>query len=398
MWLAAVIVGAAACKAKEAEKEAEHASVAAKTIVVAPQAFTETLGAMGTVAARPGHVATLSAPAQARIAKVNVSPGQTVQADQVLVELEQAPFQAALQSADAAFAAAEQAHQRLQRLAGEGIVARKEVEQAAADVARARADVAAARRAEQLSILRSPIAGVVTRMTGTLGASVDPSQPLVEIADPTMVDVLLAITPSEAGRVRSGARVSLTAGQATGGEALGIGTVTDLSSTVDTATRSVTVRVQAPTTRRPLRIGETIFGAIAVGSRASAIVVPLESLVPEGDEFHVFVVDANGVAHEREVKVGGKTSTSAEIVEGLKAGERVVTFGAYAVQDSAKIVPPTTSGDSAKSETPEEAPAKGAPAKGAPAKSAPEKSAPAKSAPAKSAPAKGDSSAKSKKP
>ena len=109
------------------------------------------------------------------------------------------------------------------------------------------------------------------------------------------------------------------------------------------------MRVEAPTTRRRLRIGETVFGAISVGMRPSAIVVPLEALVPEGEEFKVFVVDSNSIAHEREVKVGGRTSTVAEILEGLTAGERVVTSGAYGVADSAKVVPPSDSAKGAAS-------------------------------------------------
>jgi len=60
--------------------------------------------------------------------------------------------------------------------------------------------------------------------------------------------------------------------------------------------------------------------------------------VPEGYEFKVFVVDGAGVAHERDVKVGGRNNTGVEILEGLQAGERVVTYGAYGVQDSAKVV------------------------------------------------------------
>ena len=68
--------------------------------------------------------------------------------------------------------------------------------------------------------------------------------------------------------------------------------------------------------------------------------------MPEGDGFKVFVVDATGTAHEREVKVGARTSSGVEIVEGLKAGERVVTSGAYGMQDSAKVVAPKP--DSAK--------------------------------------------------
>jgi len=352
---AGLAISLVACKkAKEGDAEpAVHATVAASTVTVAPQAFTETLGAIGTVVSRAGHAATLSAPAAGRVANILVTSGQSVRVGQTLVELDQAPFQAALQSANAALAVAERANERQQRLAQEGIVPRKDAEAAAAEVARARAEAVAAKRIEQLSILRSPINGVVTRMSATLGASVDPAASIVEISDPTALDLLLSVTPTDAARVRPGAKVTVSAGQSATGEPLGIGSVLDVAGTVDTTTRSVAVRVEAPTTRRRLRIGETVFGAIAVGMRASAIVVPLEALIPDGEEFKVFVVDANSVAHEREVKVGGRTSTVAEILEGLTAGERVVTTGAYGVADSAKVVAP---GDSAKGVVPKEKP------------------------------------------
>jgi RND family efflux transporter MFP subunit len=325
-------------------------TVGAKTMVVTPQSFTETLGAIGNVVGRPNHTATLAAPSAARVERVLVMTGQSVQAGQVLIELDQAPFQATVRSADAALQAAERAYERQQRLANEGIVARKDAELAAADLAKARADAEAAHRMAALSILKSPIAGVVVRLTATLGASADPAQPLVEVADPSALDVLMSVTPTDASRVHPGAKATLSAGQSASGEPLGVGTVTDVGGTVDSTNRSVAVRVQAPTTRRPLRIGETVFGQIAIETKPSAIVIPIEALVPQGDAFQVFVVDANNIAHARDVKVGGKTDTSVEITEGLKAGERIVTYGAYGVQDSAKVVPPTVvpaQGDSA---------------------------------------------------
>ena len=334
------VAGVAACHKGEEEQAAEpHPIVSATTIVVAPQAFTEQLGAIGTVTGRSGHVATLSAPAQSRVEQVFVSAGQVVRAGQTLVVLDQAPFRAAAQAADAALATAERTLERQQRLAEEGIVPKKDADQAAADVAKARADAIAARRALELSTLRAAINGTVTRLTATLGVGVDPSQPLVEITDPSALDVLLSVTPSDAARVHRSAKVGLTAGQTMNGEPLGIGTVVDVSGVVDTTTRSVAVRVQATTTRRPLRIGETVFGLIDVGMRPSAIVIPAEALVPEGDQFKVFVVDANGVAHEQEVKVGARSDAGVEILEGLHAGDRIVTAGAYGVQDSAKVVP-----------------------------------------------------------
>src|SRR4051812_45856313 len=62
-------------------------TVPARVAVVATQPFTETLGAIGTVTPRVGHVASLSAPAAARVARVLVSVGQHVQVGQVLVDL-----------------------------------------------------------------------------------------------------------------------------------------------------------------------------------------------------------------------------------------------------------------------------------------------------------------------
>jgi len=346
-FTATIAVALLACHGEKKEEETAKPTVSAATIVVEPQAFSETLGAIGTVVSRAGHSAALSAPAAGRVERVFVASGQAVRAGQTLIEMDQAAFQSALESAQATLAAAQTANERQQRLAQQGIIPRKDAEQAAADLAKARADAVAARRTQELSIIKSPISGVVTRMSATLGAPVDPAQPIIEISDPSALDVLLSVTPTDAGRVHPGAKVTLTAGQSAAGEALGVGSVVDVAVAVDTATRSVAVRVQAPTTKRPLRIGETVFGAIVVGSAPSAIVVPLEALVPDGEEFKVFVVDANSIAHERDVKVGARTSTSARIVEGLTAGERVVTSGAYGVEDSTKVVAPK---DTAKAE------------------------------------------------
>lgn len=338
------LLWAAACKGKGGESDAEaQPQVAAQTVVVTPQPFTETLGAIGTVTPRPGHVAALSAPAAGRIGSVEVAPGQVVKKGQMLVQLDQAPFEAARQSADAALAAAEKAAARQQQLADEGIVPRKDAETAKADEAKARSDAVAARRAEALSTLRSPIDGVVTHLAATLGMTADPSQPLVEVSDPAATDILLSVTPSDAARLRVGMRVTLSAGRGEGGEALGVGELRDLSGTVDTTTRSVPIRVRPPVGSRGLRIGETIYGSIAVATRKS-IVVPNDAVVPEGETFKVFVVDSAGIAHEHEVKIGARTSTSVEILEGLSPGDRVVTFGAYGLEDSAKVVPLTPAG------------------------------------------------------
>jgi RND family efflux transporter MFP subunit len=325
-----------------AADEAATPVVTAKTAVVSIEPFTHTTSAIGVVVARPGRYAALSAPGPTRVAKVYVTQGQRVSAGQPLIQFDQAPFVAAANAAQTALRVAEQNYARAQRLANEGIVPRKDAETAAADLARARNDAVTAQRNLQLSVLRSPVSGVVTRMTGVLGAPADAAQVLVEVADPSAFDVALSLGPTEAGLVHPGSRVSVSAGEKAGGEALGTGTVASVGAALDTASRSVPIRVNLATPSRALRLGEAVYGIIAVETKPNAVVIPVEALVP-GDEpgsYKVFVVDKAGTAHARPVKVGDRTEIKVEILEGVQGGETVVTQGAYGLSDSAKVARP----------------------------------------------------------
>jgi RND family efflux transporter MFP subunit len=340
LMIGALSVNLIACSHSGGEDEEQGpTAVSVRTITVTPGTFNETIGGIGIVEALPGHSASLSAPAATRIAQVRAAVGQRVSRGTVLVVFEQTVFREAARSAEAKLSAAQHAYDRARSLNAEGILARKDVEQAAADLAAARSEAAVARRQAQLSVLTSPITGVVTRVSATVGASVDANQPLVDIADPSGVDALLGLSPDEAAKVHIGNTVDLRAGQSAAGEPLGMGKVMDVGAIVDSATRNVDVRVSIPAAARPVRIGETIYGDINIATRATVISIPADALVPEGDGFRVFVVDAKNVAHARPVTVGVREPDRVEIKSGLAAGERVVTYGAYGLDDGVTVVP-----------------------------------------------------------
>jgi RND family efflux transporter MFP subunit len=328
----------AACGGNGEEEAEPELEVNADLVTVTPALFTEQMNAIGTVVPRAGAVALLSAPAATRVSHVYVSVGQRVARGAPLIEFEQGPFQARAQSAEAALIAAERGVERTRRLVEQGIIARRELDQAEAELAKARADAVAARREAQLARLHSPLTGVVTQMNAVLGASVDANQPLVEVANPQSLDIVVGVTPAQAGRVRPGVAVTLTAGESSS-DTLGTGTVFDVGAAIDSATRSVPVRVRAGTTGRSLKIGESVGAGITVSRHAAAIVVPIEALVPEGEGFKVFVVGEDSIAHQRLVTVAGRGQGMAEISSGLQAGERVVTHGAFGVEEGARIVP-----------------------------------------------------------
>jgi cobalt-zinc-cadmium efflux system membrane fusion protein len=348
--LACVAAFAFACgKAADDEAAGEHEAVVdASVITIAAQRFVETVDAIGTVVARAGHVASLAAAGQTRVTAVPVVVGARVHTGDVLVELEKPPFEAAVRAADAALAAAQSAADRAQRLADAGVLPRKDAEQAAAELAQARTNAQSAHRALELATLRSPIDGVVTRMAATLGAGVDAGQPLVEVTDVSKLDVALTLSVAGADRVKAGQTAALLAGSDASGAPLATGRVVDVSGAVDSVSLGVTARVELPTGTATVRIGGTVFGRVAVGEHANAVVVPLESLVPDGEGFKVFVVDAEGMALSRPVTVGGRSDRGAWIKDGLKIGERVVTRGAYGVSDSAKVSPEKAKSPAAK--------------------------------------------------
>ncbi|HXF24123.1 MAG TPA: efflux RND transporter periplasmic adaptor subunit [Gemmatimonadaceae bacterium] len=313
--------------------------VTVETAQVTTAAFTPTVRAVGTVVSSPTGYAELSAPAPSRIARVLVTAGQNVKSGEALIELDAATLRAASAGADAALATAQSAYDRASQLAQQGIVPRKTVDQASADLAQAKAAAVGAHRTYALSTLRSPISGVVTRMNAVTGASADPAQVLVAIADPSALQVLLQLSPADAGSVRRGAAVSFADSDIPSATVVARGSVIAVGAAIDSATRAVPVRVHVASSTRPLRLGETLSGKIAVTGSTSALSIPSDALVPDSTGFKVYVVK-QGIAYATPVEIGTRGDSLVQITKGLVAGQTVVTTGAYGLEDSSKVTVP----------------------------------------------------------
>jgi len=306
------------------------------TAVARTDTFVTTITALGRVAARDGFLASLGAPQQSRVTAIHVSQGDRVTVGAPLVSLDLPAFQAQLESATARLDAAEAAWQRAVRLEKDGLVAQRDVEQRVAELAAARAETVNSRLNAERATLRSPIAGVVASMTATLGATVDPGTALVEVVDPDRLEIVLEVPPEVARQLQPGMRGTLRS-VATNGDSLGIGVARTISPLLDAAGGTVRVRLRVESGHAALRLGESVQAAIVAGRVPDAIVVPIDALVPEGDSFIVYTVDADGMVHHRPVRVAGRNAALASISAGLNVGERVVTTGAYGMVDSTTV-------------------------------------------------------------
>jgi membrane fusion protein (multidrug efflux system) len=75
---------------------------------------------------------------------------------------------------------------------------------------------------------------------------------------------------------------------------------------------------------------------VITGERANALLVPEEAIVPQGEEFYVYKV-VEGQARRVPVKIGVRRDAKVEIVQGLAAGDQIVTAGMRLTRDGQPV-------------------------------------------------------------
>ena len=110
-----------------------------------------------------------------------------------------------------------------------------------------------------------------------------------------------------------------------------------LDAQADADGRALRVRAALKETVAHLRSGLFVRVALELGRREGALWVPEEALVPQGGKLFIFKV-RDGEARRTPVKVGARKPGWAELLEGVAAGEQVVTAGQQRLRgDAVKV-------------------------------------------------------------
>lgn len=311
------------------------------------------------VAAREAPIATVPAviapPPNARVAvaatfpgvvtRILVVEGQAVRRGQALAIVSSRDvlsMGADLNRASARLGVARSSANRLSQLEREGVIAGARADEARAALGEARADVSEKSRilhmvngsgASGSYTLTAPIAGKVTSAAIHAGSVVDGTTAPYVIDAAGQYEAQAQLPERLAGQVRPGMSVALSneAGEAAPDSVRG--TVTSVGSTIDPATRSVTLKAKLPSSPGALAGRATslsLFGPAPDG----AVTIAQSALVTLGEDEAVFVRTARGV-EIRKVKSGGKDGSTVLILSGLRPGEQVVVSGTSALKPMA---------------------------------------------------------------
>ena len=185
------------------------------------------------------------------------------------------------------------------------------------------------------SEIRSPISGVVTDRPLYPGEMATAGTPLLTVMDLSHVIAKAHIPQAEAALLKVGDPARLSAAGLSDGLA---GKVTVVSPALDPNSTTVEVWVDAPNPRRQLRPGSSVHISMLAQTIPDALTVPASAVLTEPDgTTSVMVVGNDGRAHQHDVKTGIRQDDQVQIVSGLKAGERVVTTGAYGLPDNTRV-------------------------------------------------------------
>jgi len=178
-----------------------------------------------------------------------------------------------------------------------------------------------------LLAVHAPIGGTVLESGVVTGDAVELGTSLFRLADPSTLWARLHILENDVGSLEAGTEVVLSPvaypGQEFRGKLVLIGDV------FDPATRTVEGRVEIANPAGKLKAGMYVQASVAAGGERPALVIPEVSV--QNDEGHtvVFVKTGERTFVRREVRTGEKFGGTIEILDGLAAGETVVTSGSF---------------------------------------------------------------------
>ena len=270
-----------------------------------------------------------------RVTQLHFSDGARVRKGQVLVQFDDQLPRAQVQQAQAELSIARANHQRNRDLVAQGFVSQRSLDESAANLQVAQAKLALAEATAARLKLVAPFDGMAGLRNVHVGDYLKDGADIVNIEDIDSVFVDFRLPERYQGQIRVGqvAQVQLDALPGETYEAQ----VRAIDPQIDANGRSVSVRASIDNRRLQLRPGMFARVTARFDTRADALVVPEEAIVPQGSSPYVFTVvpgTAAGslVVQRVPVRLGQRQGGMVEVQDGLSLGDTVVTAGQQRVQ------------------------------------------------------------------
>ncbi len=263
------------------------------------------------------------------IAKINVQVGSSVQKDQVLAEYLYTGDNTQYQQAAEQVKLLEAATQRMRDVFDKGGISQQDMDAQEMQLKVAKMNLEAARRA---TLILAPEAGVVTELKYQVGQTPGVGAKFATIAKLNKVILKLNITSQDIGYFKKGAAATVTIA----GEKIK-GNVSLIPLAANPATRFFPVEVTFNNKGKKLLPGMYVTAELDA-RQVNGVAVPTEAVVYRNGSNAVWIVDEEGKARRKLVKLGIQTKDFIQIAEGLEGNESVIVEGMSRMNDGDKVL------------------------------------------------------------
>jgi len=279
----------------------------------------------------------LVAQAQGSIIALNIQEGQNIQAGQVVARIDPTTIQSNLATAQATYNNAIKNKERYQRLVQAGAISQKQYEDVALNVENARAEVNSIQQQMKYTVVRSPMSGVVGKVTVERGSFATPGMELGNIVDISRLKMVLKVSEEVVVKLKKGQPVSIRTEVYP--EKTFNGQISLISVQAD-AGRKYDVEIEVPNSNNfPLKAG--MYGTARLNAQTSRngekIFVPRQAIVGSIHDAQVFVLNSDSTVTLTKIEVQNQSGNDVIVLNGLKGGEKVVISGQINLQSGHKV-------------------------------------------------------------
>ena len=306
-------------------------AIAVEVAKIAAADFSDEASAVGNLKSNESVVMRPETPG--RIAAVNFKDGAIVGKGAVLVTLDAAVQEAELQQARANLALAQSNHKRNQELLEKKFVTAQALDNSAATLKVQEAAVQLAEAKVGRMRIKAPFNGMVGLRNVSVGDYVKEGQDLINIEDIGTLRVDFRLPETYLGRVVKGQVVEVSTDALPGEQFKAVLDAVD--PMVDQNGRAISSRARLDNATDRLRPGMFVRVRLLFGERKNVLMAPEQAIVPGAQPTVFKVVDGKAVVTR--VRLGVRRAAQVEVIDGLAAGDIVVTAGQLKLRDGAPV-------------------------------------------------------------
>ncbi|MCB1768870.1 MAG: efflux RND transporter periplasmic adaptor subunit [Candidatus Competibacteraceae bacterium] len=269
-----------------------------------------------------------------RVATLHFREGQAVRRGEPLVTLDQEEYQAQLASSAAQLALEESSYQRLQDMDRKNLTSQQNLDEAKARLDTARAQQELNRVRLSKTVIRAPFDGVIGLRQVSPGAYIKPGDDIANLESIGAMKLDFRVPEVYLARLAVGQTLAIRVDAYS--DQRFDGAIYAIDPALDEETRTVLLRARLPNQGNKLRPGLFARVNLILEQRENALVAPEQAIVPVGQQIFVYRV-VDGKAVTTPVKLGLRQPGQVEILEGLQAGDQVVTDGQLKIRDGVPV-------------------------------------------------------------